>query len=169
VSPSHIILSAVTLQRLVELAISRRNTARLIAAGGVEVGRRHYPALVALHAAWLAALWLLVPGDAVIIWPFLGLFLLLQLGRLWVLRHLGAYWTTRIITLPGAPLVTGGPYRYCRHPNYLVVAGEIAVLPLALGAWPVALIFSLLNAAVLAGRIRVEDAALTTRRRHGAQ
>jgi methyltransferase len=169
VSPSHIVLAAVTLQRLVELAIGRRNAARLIAAGGVEVGGQHYPALVALHAAWLGALWLLVPGDAVIAWPFLGLFLVLQLGRLWVLWHLGKYWTTRIITLPGAPLVTGGPYRYCRHPNYLVVVGEIAVLPLALGAWPVALVFSLLNAALLAGRIRVENAALAPRRRRDAQ
>ena len=168
-SPVHLILAAVTLQRLVELVHGSRNAARLIAAGGVEVGRQHYPALVALHAAWLGALWLLVPGDAAIAWPFLGLFVLLQLGRLWVLWHLGRYWTTRIITLPGAPLVAGGPFRFCRHPNYLVVAGEIASLPLAFGAWRLALIFSLLNAALLAWRIRVENAALATRRAIGAQ
>ena len=164
-SAAHIILAAVTLQRLVELVVSRRNAARLIAQGGIEVGRQHYPAIVALHAAWLAALWLLVPADTVIRWPFLGLFLLLQVGRIWVLWHLGRYWTTRIITLPGAPLVAGGPYRFCRHPNYVVVVGEIATLPLALGQWPVALLFSLLNAAILIERIRVENAALATRRR----
>src|SRR5439155_8244216 len=87
VSPAHIILAAVTLQRLVELVVSRRNAARLIAQGGIEVGRQHYPAIVALHAAWLAALWLLVPADTVIRWPFLGLFLVLQVGRIWVLWH----------------------------------------------------------------------------------
>ena len=168
-SPVHLILGAVTLQRLAELFHGRRNEARLIAAGGVEAGRRHYPALVALHAAWLATLWLLVPGAAAIVWPFLGLFLLLQIGRLWVLWHLGRYWTTRVITLPGAPLVAGGPYRFCRHPNYLVVAGEIASLPLAFGAWQVAVIFSLINAALLAWRIRVENAALAARRPIAAQ
>lgn len=168
-SPVHLILAAVTLQRLVELLHSRRNEARLMAAGGVEAGRQHYPALVALHAAWLGTLWLLVPGDAAIVWPFLGLFLLLQFGRVWVLWHLGRYWTTRIITLPGAPLVAGGPYRFCRHPNYLVVAGEIASLPLAFGAWQVAVIFTLANAALLAWRIRVENAVLATRRPFGAQ
>jgi methyltransferase len=164
-----LILAAVTLQRLVELLHSRRNSKRLIAAGGVEAGRQHYPAVVALHAAWLGTLWLLVPGDAAIVWPFLGLFLLLQLGRVWVLWHLGRFWTTRIITLPGAPLVAGGPYRFCRHPNYLVVAGEIASLPLAFGAWQVAVTFTLANAALLAWRIRVENAALATRRPFGAQ
>jgi methyltransferase len=168
-SPVHLILAAVTLQRLVELIHSRRNAARLIAAGGIEAGRQHYPALVALHAAWLGTLWLLVPGDVAIVWPFLGLFVLLQFGRVWVLWHLGRFWTTRIITLPGAPLVAGGPYRFCRHPNYLVVAGEIASLPLAFGAWQVAVIFTLANAAVLAWRIRVENAALATRRPFGAQ
>jgi len=109
--------------------------------------------------------WLLVPADTAVRWPFLGLFLVLQVGRFWVLWHLGRFWTTRIITLPGAPLVAGGPYRFCRHPNYVVVVGEIATLPLALGQWPVALLFSLLNAAILIERIRVENAALATRRR----
>jgi methyltransferase len=88
------------------------------------------------------------------------LFLLLQLGRIWVLRTLGPRWTTRIIVLPGAPLVTGGPFRFVSHPNYLVVIGEIAVLPLVFGLWKVALLFSVLNAVVLAIRIRAEDRAL---------
>jgi methyltransferase len=169
VTPAHIVLAAVTLQRLIELLHGRRNAARLIAAGGVEVGHRHYPAVVALHAAWLGALWLWVPAETPIAWPFLGVFLLLQIARLWVLWHLGRYWTTRIITLPGAPLVAGGPYRFFRHPNYAVVAGEIAVLPLVFGAWPLSLVFTPLNAALLAWRIRVEDDALALRRPIDAQ
>jgi methyltransferase len=94
----------------------------------------------------------------------LALFVLLQAGRVWVVATLGPYWTTRIITLPGAPLVTGGPFRFVRHPNYLVVTGEIAVLPLAFGAWRIALVFSVLNALLLAWRIRVESGALAARR-----
>ena len=168
-SPAHLLLAAVTLQRLVELAIGRRNAARLVAEGGIEVGGRHYPALVGLHAAWLGSLWLLVPPGAPIAWPFLGPFLLLQLARFWVLRHLGRYWTTRVITLPGVPLIATGPYRFFRHPNYLVVVGEIALLPLAFGLWPVALGFSILNAAVLGWRIRVESQALAARRPTAAQ
>jgi methyltransferase len=88
----------------------------------------------------------------------------LQAARLWVLASLGRFWTTRIVILPGAPLVRRGPYRYLRHPNYLVVAAEIAVLPLVFGAWGIALVFSLLNLVLLIQRIRVEDAALAPRR-----
>lgn len=97
-----------------------------------------------------------------IVW--LSFFLLLQGARVWVMLSLGRYWTTRIITVPGAPVVRRGPYRFCRHPNYVIVVGEIAVLPLAFGAWEIALIFSLLNGALLFHRIRVEDSALETRR-----
>ena len=117
-----------------------------------------------LHGSWLAALWLLVPADAPVIWPLLVLFALLQAARLWVIASLGRYWTTRIITVPGAPLVRRGPYRWIKHPNYLVVAAEIAVLPLAFGAWEIALVFSALNALLLYHRIRVEEAALAPRR-----
>lgn len=155
-----LILTLVTLQRLGELAVARRNTTALLARGAYEVSSGHYPAIVLTHTTWLAALWLLSPGR-LIVWPWLALFLLLQAGRLWVLATLGARWTTRIIVLPGAPLVTGGPFRLMRHPNYAVVAGEIAALPLAFGLWEVALLFSLLNAAILYVRIRAEDAALT--------
>jgi methyltransferase len=158
------VLLAVALQRLAELWLSRRNTRRLLAAGAVEIGAGHYPLLVLLHGAWLASLWLLLPADAPIVWPALAGFLLLQLGRVWVLSHLGRFWTTRIISVPGAPLVASGPYRWCRHPNYVVVAGEIALLPLAFGAWRIALVFSLLNAALLAWRIRLEEGALSPRR-----
>ena len=158
-SAAAIILALVTLQRLGELVISHRNTKALLAGGGYEVAAGHYPLIVAVHVLWLAALWWLAPGRA-IVWPLVGLFLLLQLARLWVLATLGERWTTRIIILPGAPLVTGGPFRFFRHPNYLVVAAEIIVLPLAFGLWQAALVFSVLNGVVLAIRIRAEEKAL---------
>lgn len=160
----YIILALVVVQRLVEILYAEHNTRVLLARGAVEVGGAHYPLIVVLHAAWLAAIVLLLPADAVIHWLPLGIFVVLQLARVWVIATLGPYWTTRIITLEGAPLVRTGPYRFVRHPNYLVVAGEIAMLPLAFGEWPVALAFSVLNAAVLAWRIHQEDAALAIRR-----
>ena len=159
--PAIAILTFVTLQRLAELALARSNTARLLAAGGREHAPGHYPLIVAVHASWLAALWLLAPGRPVHL-PFLALFVLLQLGRIWVIRTLGPRWTTRIIVLPGAPLVASGPFRFVSHPNYLVVIGEIAVLPLVFGLWQMALLFSLLNALVLAVRVRAENRALGT-------
>lgn len=158
------IAALVALQRVAELLYARRNAARLIARGGVEAGAGHYPVMVLLHAAWLAALFLLVPADAPVIWWLLALFVLLQAGRLWVLTTLGRFWTTRIITLPDAPLISGGPYRLCRHPNYAIVSAEIAILPLAFGAWGIALVFSLLNGLLLLYRIRIEDAVLSSRR-----
>jgi methyltransferase len=154
-----IILALVTAQRLGELVLARRNTEALLARGAFEVGARHYPLIVAVHATWLAALWWQAPGRPVI-WPLIGLFLVFQIGRVWVLATLGPRWTTRIIVLPGAPLVRRGPFRFVSHPNYIVVAGEIAVLPLAFGLWKSALFFSLANAAVLAVRIRAENRAL---------
>jgi methyltransferase len=154
----------VAAQRLAEVAWARRNERHLRAAGGVEIGARHYSLFFILHGSWLAALWLGVPPDAPVVWPLLWLFALLQAARLWVIASLGRYWTTRIITVPGAPLVRRGPYRWLPHPNYLVVAGEIAVLPLAFGAWHVALVFSTLNGLLLWYRFRVEDAALAPRR-----
>jgi methyltransferase len=157
-----IILALVTLQRLAELIVARRNTRALLARGAYEASPDHYPLIVAVHAGWLATLWWLGPGRPVS-WALIGLFLLLQLGRLWVLATLGRRWTTRIIVLPGEPLVARGPFRFVRHPNYLVVAGEIAILPLAFGLWQVALIFTLLNAAVLTVRIRAEEVALRGR------
>ncbi|HTK57829.1 MAG TPA: isoprenylcysteine carboxylmethyltransferase family protein [Sphingomicrobium sp.] len=157
--PSVALLAFVTLQRLVELPLARANTSRLLAAGGQEVGAGHYPLIVALHAAWLITLWWLAPGRPVDI-PFLLLFLLIEAGRVWVLRTLGNRWTTRIIVVPGEKLVESGPYRFVRHPNYLVVIGEIAVLPLVFGLWDIAIIFSLLNAVVLTVRIRAENRAL---------
>jgi methyltransferase len=105
-----------------------------------------------------------VPPGTPVTWPLLTLFTLLQAARLWVIASLGRYWTTRIISVPDAPLVGRGPYRWLRHPNYLVVAGEIAVLPLAFGAWRIALLFSALNGLLLWHRILLEDAALAPRR-----
>jgi methyltransferase len=154
-----VILAFVTLQRFGELWLSNRNTVRLLARGAKEYGASHYRYIVAVHAVWLAALWLLAPVAEVNL-AWLGVYGLLQCGRLWVLATLGERWTTRIIVLPGAPLVARGPYRFVRHPNYAVVIGEIAVLPMVWGFWDMALIFSLLNAAVLLVRIREENRAL---------
>jgi len=161
-------VAAVACVRLGELWLAHRNTRALLAAGAVERGSGHYPLIVAVHATWLAAIALTVPESAEISWPLIAVFVGLQALRVWVLASLGKFWTTRIITLPGAPLVRRGPYRFIRHPNYLLVAAEIAVLPLAFGAWQVALIFSALNAAVLAWRIRLENEALAGRLPAGA-
>jgi len=158
-----VILALVTLQRLGELWLSARNTRRLLARGAHEVGAAHYPLIVALHAAWLAALWWLAPTRPIDAF-WLAMFLLLEVARIWVVASLGPRWTTRIIILPGERLVRRGPYRFVDHPNYMVVAGEIAVLPLVFGLWWVALVFTLLNAAVLFVRIRAESQALRSLR-----
>jgi methyltransferase len=154
-----LLVAFVALQRLAELALARWNTHRLLAAGGVEYGRAHYPAMVALHTAWLLGLWWFGRNRSVD--PvLLGVFVLLQLGRVWVIASLGRRWTTRIIALPNEPLVATGPYRWLKHPNYLIVALEIAVVPLALGLPVFAAVFALLNAFILYHRIRTENAAL---------
>ena len=132
---------------------------RLLASGAWEYGASHYPLIVAVHALWLIGLWWLAP-DRPIDGFWLGLFVLIEIARIWVLATLGRRWTTRIIVLPNSPLVRRGPYRFVNHPNYLVVVGEIAVLPLVFGLWRIALIFTLLNAAVIAIRIREENHAL---------
>ena len=157
--PHVAILGFVTLQRAAELPLARANTRALLAAGGREVAPRHYPLIVAVHAGWLAALWWLAPGRPIDP-AMLGLFALLEVGRVWVLRTLGPRWTTRIIVVPGETLVARGPYRFLHHPNYLVVIGEIAVLPLVFGLWKAAVVFSALNLAVLAIRIGAENRAL---------
>jgi methyltransferase len=156
---SVLILALVTLQRLGELWLSARNTARLKARGAYEVGREHYPLIVGLHAAWLAALWLL-GWDRPVLLPWLAAYLVLEGLRVWVLLTLGPRWTTRIIVLPGARRVTGGPYRLLSHPNYAVVVGEIFVLPMVFGLVEAAIAFSLVNAVVLWVRIRAENTAL---------
>ena len=160
---AYLILGLVTLQRLAELFLAERNRKRLLAKGAVEHGHAHYPLIVAVHAAWLVALWWWAPGQPISV-PLLLFFLLLQGGRLWVLATLGQRWTTRILVLPDAPLVTRGPYRFVDHPNYVIVILEIAVLPLVFGLWRIALLFSVLNAAVLTVRIHAENRALRSLR-----
>jgi len=153
------LIAFVAAQRLIELSFARWNTLRLRAAGGVEFGATHYPLMVALHAFWLLGLWMLGHGRAVDpVW--LAVFVVLQAGRLWVIMSLGRRWTTRVIVLPGIQAVARGPYRWLSHPNYLIVALEIAVVPLALGLPAFALAFTLANAALLSLRIRVENRAL---------
>lgn len=153
------ILALVTLQRLGELVLARSNTRRLLARGAVESGAEHYRFIVALHAAWLIGLWLLA-WDRPVNLPLLLLFVLLQAGRVWVIATLGRRWTTRIITLPGETLVRKGPFRFVSHPNYIVVAGELAVLPLVFGLPLYALVFTALNAVMMWVRIRCEQRAL---------
>ena len=156
---AELILALVTLQRLGELVVSRRNTRKLMARGAVELAPGHYPLVVAVHAAWLLSLWVFGRHQQVNAIA-LTAYLVLQGFRFWVLRTLGSRWTTRIIVVPGEPLVSAGPYRYLSHPNYAVVAAEIAVLPLVLYLPWVAAVFTVLNAAVLAIRIRAENRAL---------
>jgi methyltransferase len=160
------VLVLVTLQRFGELALARRNTRRLLARGAVEVAPGHYPAIVALHASWLLGLWALAPAREASL-PLLAVFAFLQVGRAWVLATLGERWTTRIIVVPGETLASAGPYRFLSHPNYVIVAGEILVLPLAFGLLAFALVFTAINAAVLWVRIRAEGQALGRQRHRG--
>jgi methyltransferase len=154
-----VLLTYLTVQRVAELWWAKQNELRLLAAGGVEYGRSHLLLIVLLHAAWMLGLWVLAYDRPVE--PFyLALFVVVQIARFWVLITLGRRWTIRIIVVPGERLVARGPYLLLRHPNYAVVAAEIAVVPLALGLPLYALVFSLLNALVLAIRIPVENAAL---------
>ena len=158
-----IILALVTMQRLTELVIARRNTAALIANGGREVGAAHYPVIVMFHAAWLLGLWFFARGQDVN-WLLIALFALLQALRVWVLATLGSRWTTRIILMPEKSLVVGGPFKFLRHPNYLVVACEIFVLPFAFGLFWFGLIAGVINLAILAYRISIEEKALSPQR-----
>lgn len=160
---AYAIVALVAVQRLAELPYARRNTKALLARGAVEIGRAHYPLFVVLHASWLAAILLALPRPAPIYWAPLAGYLVFEGLRAWTMLSLGPYWTTRIITLPGAPLVRRGPYRFVRHPNYVIVTGEIALLPLVFGEIRVAALFTILNAALLFWRIREENSALQSR------
>ncbi|MHB1207818.1 MAG: isoprenylcysteine carboxyl methyltransferase family protein [Rhodospirillaceae bacterium] len=157
-------IGLVAAERLIELVISRRHESALRARGAVEIGAGHYPFIVAVHAAWLAGLTVWALAMPPQLNPALAAaYFALQPLRVWVIASLGPYWTTRIISLPSAPLMRGGPYRWLRHPNYTVVVLEIAILPLALGAWPLAILFSVLNAVVLRVRIAAENQTLASR------
>lgn len=153
----------VAVQRLCELWLSRRNANRLTAEGGREIGTGHFPILVAIHAGWLAAIAFAIPADAPVYWPVLVAYLVVQAGRVWVVATLGRHWTFKVIDTPTAPLVRAGPYRWCKHPNYVVVVLEVALLPLTFGAWEIAALFSVANGAVLAWRLRAENASIARR------
>jgi methyltransferase len=158
-----VILLLVTLQRFSELVIARRNTSALIAKGAIEHGAAHYPVMVLLHASWLAGLWWF-GWNAVVVWPLICLYIALQAFRIWILATLGSRWSTRILTVPNEHLVVRGPYRFVRHPNYVLVLLEVPLLPLALGLTWFAVLCGLLNVAMLAWRISVEEAALKASR-----
>jgi methyltransferase len=163
VSVLYVVAGLVAAQRIGELIYAQRNTRRLRERGAVEVAAWQHPLFVALHVSWLVSLVVFIPANTVPNWPLLSVFFSLQAARLWVLASLGPYWTTRIITLPGAPLVRRGPYRFMKHPNYAIVALEIATLPLAFGAWTIAIIFSAANLVLTGARISAENAALMNR------
>lgn len=163
-SPLYATLAFVALLRLAELAWARRNTRRLLREGAIEVDAAGYPWFVALHAGWLASLLATVPATTIPCWPLLALYGLLQPARLWVILSLGRFWTTRVLTLRQGTLIGSGPYRWLRHPNYLIASAEIAILPLAFGAIPLAAAFSTLNLVLIARRIAIEERALAPRR-----
>ncbi|GAA2455547.1 isoprenylcysteine carboxyl methyltransferase family protein [Streptomyces sp. NPDC051041] len=160
-----VLVLAVGLERVAELVVSRRNAAWSLARGGVESGRGHYPFMVALHTGLLAGalveVWVRRPDAApVLAWTMLALVAAAQALRWWCIATLGRQWNTRVIVVPGAPRVTGGPYRRLPHPNYVAVVVEGLALPLVHSAWITAAVFTVLNGFLLATRIRAEDAAL---------
>jgi methyltransferase len=158
------LVALVAASRLVELAVSRRNVAILKARGAIEFGAGHYPWMVAIHALFLLSclleVWLLdrrwIPALGV---PMLGVLALATALRYWAIRTLGTRWNTRVVLVPGEPLLVSGPYRWMRHPNYLGVMVELAALPLVHTAWMTSAVFSVLNVMMLAQRVRVEEAA----------
>jgi isoprenylcysteine carboxyl methyltransferase (ICMT) family protein YpbQ len=161
-----VLVLAVGLERVAELAVSRRNAAWSLARGGVESGRGHYPFMVVLHTGLLvgalAEVWLRRPDVVpVLAWSMLALVVLAQGLRWWCIATLGRQWNTRVIVVPGAARVTGGPYRWIPHPNYVAVAAEGLALPLVHSAWITAVVFTALNGLLLATRVRAEAAALT--------
>ncbi len=162
----HAVLAFVALQRGGELILAAANTRRLLRRGAVEIDGAGHKWFVLLHAAWLAALLAFVPAKQPPDLPLLALFFALQAARIWVLASLGRRWTTRLIVLPGVPPVTRGPYRWISHPNYLIVLGEVAILPLAFAAVAIAVGFSACNVVLLARRIRFEARALGQRSYH---
>jgi len=168
IGPPQIAAVAVLLQRGVEELYSQRNTRRLVAAGGREEGRAYYPVVAVTHLAWIASIFFLIPATAAIFWPAATLFLLLQVVRYWIIASLGRYWTHRIITLDGAPIVRRGPYRVIAHPNYAVTYAETFLLPLAFGATALAVIMAAVWISVIRYKIVLEDRALASRRDGGS-
>ncbi len=132
----HIIVFLVALQRLGEVWLADYNTKKLLAQGGIEVGKKHYPLFILLHSSWLLAILFTTPSHISPNLFLLSIFIILQLGRIWVIASLGKFWTTRIITIPTMPLIKKGPYRFIRHPNYLIVSAEIVILPMVISLFP---------------------------------
>lgn len=166
--PAQIAAILVLVQRGLEEVYSQRNTARLIAEGGHEEGRDFYPVVAITHLAWIAGLFMLVSPYAAISMPLLVAYLALQVVRYWVIGTLGRYWTHRIITLEKAPVVRVGPYRFVRHPNYVVTVIETFLLPAVFGAYALGVIMGAVWTAVIAYKIGLEDKALAARRSGGA-
>lgn len=160
ISPLYAVVGLLVVQRVAELFLARRNRRALLARGAIEVGERHYKTLVTLHAGWLLALLVTIDPRALVSIPWLVVFGLLQCGRIWVIATLGTRWTTRVMVLPGATRIRSGPYRFFDHPNYLIVCGEIAAVPLMFGAWALAVVGSVLNLLLLRTRVVVENKAL---------
>lgn len=160
-----VLVGGLIIERLLELRASRRNMARLLARGGRERSRGHYPVIVAMHVCFFTSTiteYLMCGQGLPDYWlvPF-ALFAVGQLLRLWSRISLGGRWTARIVTVPGEALVASGPYRVLSHPIYLAVVIELLSLPLIFGLWRTAIVFTLLNAAVLLGiRIPAERRAL---------
>ena len=162
-----VLVAAVALERLAELVVSKRNAAWSFERGGVETGQRHYLAMVVLHTGLLLGalleVWLLRPEfHPALGYPMLALVLASQALRWWCIATLGRRWNTRVIVVPGLPLVTGGPYRLTSHPNYVAVVVEGLALPLVHSAWITAVVFTASNAVLLTVRLRVETAALAS-------
>jgi methyltransferase len=154
----------VLLQRGLEELYSARNTRRLLAAGATEANPGYYRLIVVAHLSWLAAVFFLMPADAPVLVLPLALYLALQAARYWVIATLGRYWTHRIVTLEGAPLVRSGAYRYFAHPNYAITIAEIVLLPMIFGGWVLGLVIGALYAPILYYKIVLEDRALASRR-----
>jgi methyltransferase len=160
-----LLVAAVALERLAELVVSKRNAAWSFARGGVETGRRHYAVMVVLHTGLLVGVlvevWLRRPDFVPALgWTMLALVIASQALRWWCIATLGRQWNTRVIVVPGLPRVTGGPYRFTSHPNYVAVVVEGFALPLVHSAWITAAVFTVCNAVLLWVRIRVENQAL---------
>lgn len=168
IGPPQIAALLVLLQRGLEEIYSAYNTRALLAAGGREEGHDYYAVVAVTHLAWIAGLFFLLPADVPTSFPLLGLYLILQLVRYWVIATLGRFWTHRIITLDGAPIVRRGPYRYLSHPNYAVTIAETLLLPLVFGAWALAIIMTAVWWVVLRYKITLEDRALAKRKAAGA-
>lgn len=161
-----IVLCAVVIQRFIELSYSKRNERLLKSKGAIEYGREHYPLIVLMHALFFVSMFVefFFSGRNkelnILNYLFLVIFILLQFARIWVLISLGENWSTRILHVPGSKLVKKGPYKFLRHPNYIIVTGEIFCLPMMFNLYITAIVFSLINLILLGIRIKKENEAL---------